>query len=232
MRRRPGPPAAGAPLAAQAQQRLADTPAWRWIESRLARRALRPFQVCPSLQPLRVLSLDHGPGGLACALAQQSPQDATIVATDPVVGMAELLRHRAARRGGRAALQLGRAWAGQLPFCDGAFDLVISAGALHQWPDPEAALAEVRRVISPSGRYLIADVRRDLALPLWILLALVQAWVVPRALREKGEPGTSIHAAYAPQEAEWLAARARLPSLLIRLGPLWLMIEGGAMSAS
>jgi ubiquinone/menaquinone biosynthesis C-methylase UbiE len=233
--RRPAPPAACDPAAARAEQRLADTPAWRWIETWLARRAVRPFRVRPSFRPLRVLNLDHGPGGIAGALARETPQDATIVATDPLAGMADLASHRAgppvARRGTRGSLHFVRAWTYRLPFVDGAFDLVVGAGALHQWPDPEAALSEVGRVLAGGGRYLVADLRRDLPLWLWILARLAQAALAPPALRALGEPGASIAAAYAPHEAEWLAARARLPDLGVARGPAWLMIERATVPA-
>ena len=88
--RLPGPPAACEPAAARAQQQLADTLPWRWVETSLARRAVYPFRVQPTFQPLRVLNLDHGPGGLATALALETPRDSLIVATDTVPGMADL----------------------------------------------------------------------------------------------------------------------------------------------
>src|SRR5690349_5611458 len=61
--RRPGPPASCVPAAARDEERLADTRLWRMAEARVARRALTPFRVRPSLRRLRVLNLDHGPGG-------------------------------------------------------------------------------------------------------------------------------------------------------------------------
>ena len=255
--RLPGPPAACEPAAARAQQQFADTLPWRWVETRIARRAVYPFRVRPTFQPLRVLNLDHGPGGVATALALETPRDSLIVATDTVPGMADLARHRAARRGAAPPadailtppsdlpaarrrgmpqtspgparrLHFARAWPYALPFAAGAFDLVVSAGGLHQWSHAEAVLAEVRRVLSPRGRFLILDLRRDLPLPLWVALRALQALVVPRDLRALDEPSASLRAAYAPHEAEWLAARAKLPGFQIKASRLWLAIEGGA----
>jgi SAM-dependent methyltransferase len=230
--RRPGSPAACEPAAARAEQRLADGAVWRWVETRLARRALRPYRVRPSLRRLRVLNLDHGPGGVACALSLAAPHDATVVAVDSLPGMAELARHRAHRRGVRPNLWFARSWPYHLPFPDGTFDLVVSAGGLHQWPYVEAALGEVRRVLRPEGRYVLADFRRDLPLPLWLLVRLVQALVVPRDLRAVDEPSASIAAAYAPPEAEWLAARARLPELQIVRRAAWLIIQRADLEAA
>jgi MPBQ/MSBQ methyltransferase len=43
-----------------------------------------------------------------------------------------------------------------LPFRDGIFDAVISAGAVEYFPDPEKALKEMVRVAKPQGRVIIA----------------------------------------------------------------------------
>ncbi|HUL30394.1 MAG TPA: methyltransferase domain-containing protein [Thermodesulfobacteriota bacterium] len=45
----------------------------------------------------------------------------------------------------------------QLPFPDGAIDVVISNGVFNLIPDKVKALQEVFRVLKPSGRFLLAD---------------------------------------------------------------------------
>jgi ubiquinone/menaquinone biosynthesis C-methylase UbiE len=227
MGREPSPPATRDPAAVRAQQIQADTLPWRAVERWLAQRAVRPFRQRPTFTPLKVLNVDHGPGGVAVALAQHTPRDSTVVAVDAVPGMAELARHRAWRRGARPNLHFVRAHATRLPFRAGAFDVVVSAGALSQWANPETvpALAELRRTLAAGGRYLLADLRRDVHPLLWVLVRVYQAWLAPRALRVLGEPGASVAAAYAPPEAEWLAALAKLPSLGVTAGPAWVMIE-------
>lgn len=47
--------------------------------------------------------------------------------------------------------------AAALPFPAARFDTVVSASALHDFPDPARALAEVRRVLRPGGRLLLVD---------------------------------------------------------------------------
>jgi SAM-dependent methyltransferase len=222
-----GPAAACDPAAARDEQRLAESPVWQWVERWLAGRALRPFHVRPGFRPLRVLNVDFGPGGVAIALRRQAPLDATVIATDPVPGMADLARHRARRRSPRRQPQLLQAWSYRLPFANASFDLVVAAGALHGWPNPEAGLAEVRRVLRPDGRYLLADLRRDVSPWLWLVLRAAQALLVPRDLRALGEPASSVRAAYAPHEAEWLAARAKLPDIRVFPRAAWIMIERG-----
>ena len=44
----------------------------------------------------------------------------------------------------------------QLPYPDGAFDLVIGHAVIHHLPNLEAAFAEFRRVLAPGGRLVIA----------------------------------------------------------------------------
>lgn len=48
-----------------------------------------------------------------------------------------------------------------LPFPEDHFDLVVSASAFHYFPDPEAALQEMQRVLHPDGALLLLDWCRD-----------------------------------------------------------------------
>ena len=227
-----GPAAACDPAAARDQQRLAGSRVWRVVEGWLADRALQPFRERPGFTPLRILNLDFGPGGVAIALRARAPLDAAVFATDPVTGMGDLARYRAVRRGPRRQPYFIQAWGSGLPFRDASFDLVVASGALHGWPNPAAALAETRRVLKPSGRYLIADLRRDIALTLWLGLRVIQVALVPKDLRALGEPSASLTAAYAPHEAEWFAARAKLPDIMVTRGPAWLMLERSRTASS
>lgn len=219
------PSVACSPPAARVEQKLADTPLWPVVERWVASRALHPFRQRPTLRRLRILNLDTGPGGIAIALRQVGPLDATIVATDSAPGMVDLARLRAQRRGLRLPPAFVETWDYALPFADATFDLVVASGALHGWLDPEMVLAEVRRVLRPDGRYFIADLRRDVPMWLWLVLSASSAFVAPRDLRAIGEPAASVRAAYRPHEAEWLAARAKLPDIRVTPGVAWLMID-------
>ena len=42
----------------------------------------------------------------------------------------------------------------ELPFADGAFDVVHSWDILHHVPDVPKAISEIRRVLKPGGRYV------------------------------------------------------------------------------
>ena len=224
--RQTGASAACDPAAARDQQRLADTRLWRLVERRVAVQALAPDRSRPGLRALRILNLDHGPGGIAAALAALAPQDATVVALDHLAGMAALARHRAARRHPRATLTFTQGWTSALPFPDASFDLVVTAAGLHEWPQARPSLQEIGRVLRPGGRYCLLDLRRDCSLPAWLLLRLAGSLFGPPDLKAFGEPQGSIAAAYTPREVAGLASLAGLRAHRVTLGPLWLRLEG------
>ena len=71
-----------------------------------------------------------------------------IVAFDCAPSMLAGARERFA---GDAALEVVHADAARLPYCDDAFDSANIANAVHCFPDVDAALAEVVRVLRPGG---------------------------------------------------------------------------------
>ena len=56
-----------------------------------------------------------------------------------------------------AAVPLAGADVARLPFRAGSFDAVVSSSSLHYWPRPDAALAEIARVLRPGGRLVVTD---------------------------------------------------------------------------
>ena len=54
-----------------------------------------------------------------------------------------------------------QAQASKLPFRDNSFDIIVSANSFHYFLNPEAALAEMRRVAKQDGRVIIMDWCRD-----------------------------------------------------------------------
>ena len=97
----------------------------------------------------RILDAGCGSGPLFAALRDRG---AIVTGFDSSPGMLEQARRRL---GGGADLQvadLGR----PLPFPDGAFDDVIAALVLHYLEDWRPALAELRRVLTPGGRLIVA----------------------------------------------------------------------------
>ena len=99
------------------------------------------------------LDVATGTGNTALALA---PFAAHVTGLDVSPKMLEQARARAEREGiANASFLEGRAE--QLPFADGSFTLVSSRHAPHHFRDVPAFLGEVRRVLRPGGRLVLAD---------------------------------------------------------------------------
>ncbi len=108
-----------------------------------------------SLMPgSRVLDLACGPGIVSEALAHQA---GAVVAYDITPTMLTRARRRCAEAGlTNVQCILGQAEA--LPFADETFDVVVNRSALHHFPRPAMALAEMARVTRSAGRIVIVDV--------------------------------------------------------------------------
>ena len=91
--------------------------------------------------------LDVGGGSGRAAAALTGPE---ITVVDVSMGM--LARARAGR-----GLSAVAGDAGRLPFRDDAADAVVIVDAFHHLPDQGAALAEVARVLAPSGVLVIRE---------------------------------------------------------------------------
>jgi ubiquinone/menaquinone biosynthesis C-methylase UbiE len=101
-------------------------------------------------------ALDLGCGG-GHAGFHVAPHVGQMVAYDMSVDMLNAVSHAAADRGlGNIVTRQGVAE--DLPFPDGAFDLVVSRFSAHHWNDLEAGLAEARRVLRDNGRAVFIDV--------------------------------------------------------------------------
>lgn len=101
----------------------------------------------------RVLDIGTGGGHTALAFA---PHVAEVIATDLTPEMLRVTQALARERGlTNLAVKLADAEA--LPFDDGRFELVTCRLALHHFPDPRQALAEMVRVVRPGGLVALAD---------------------------------------------------------------------------
>jgi len=75
------------------------------------------------------------------------------------VDLARTAIERCRRRYGRPGLTFQTGDAQSLPFADQSFDAVINVESSHCYPDMDAFLGEVRRVLRPGGKLLLADFR-------------------------------------------------------------------------
>ncbi len=207
------------PEIAEGFGRVSEMPQMRLLRWFVARRALALTQRGAAVD------LGCGPGHLAILLAQRAP-NLRVTGVDLADEMLSKGEVRASVAGVDDCVSFKKGDAQAIPFPDGSIDLVVSTLSLHHWRDPVAALNEVARVLRPGGSFLILDLRRDLAMPIWLLLWFATHFVVPPALRLINEPMGSRNAAYTPPEAAELARQSRLSGWQVTAGPLWLTIEG------
>ncbi|MCX7708009.1 MAG: class I SAM-dependent methyltransferase [Anaerolineae bacterium] len=207
------------PAVAEAFGRIAEMPQMRLVRRLAARRAL---SLCNAGQ---AADLGCGAGQLAVELAQAAPE-LRVTGID----LSNLLLAQALRKAAAAGLahrvDFRTGDVERAPFEDASLDLVVSTLSLHHWSNPAAVLDEVARILKPGGAFVIFDLRRDMAPPLYVLLWLVTRYVVPPALRRVQEPLGSRNAAYTPDEAAALAQASRLTGWRVARGPFWLSIEG------
>jgi ubiquinone/menaquinone biosynthesis C-methylase UbiE len=104
----------------------------------------------------RVLDVGCGTGYFTRLLAATAVPGGVVTGIDPSQSMVDFCRQRAS-----ACTEFITGTAQDLPFGDGAFDLVASSMAIHHIPVAARAeaLQEMYRVLRPGGRLLIADER-------------------------------------------------------------------------
>ena len=121
-----------------------------WVGERLGMRGRRAALL--SRAHGRVLEIGAGTG---LNLAHYPPTVTELVLTEPYGPMARRLTARASRSSLPA--RVVEAGAEELPFDRASFDVVVSTLVLCTVPDPAAALAGVRRVLRPDGRFLFVE---------------------------------------------------------------------------
>lgn len=107
----------------------------------------------------RALDVGCGEGRFCRMMAAQVPE---VSGLDPTRALLDVARER-----GAAEFVEGRAE--DMPFDDGAFDLVVSYLTLIDIPDARAGLSEMVRVLCPGGRLLIANLQG------WLTVAQTKA---------------------------------------------------------
>ncbi len=106
----------------------------------------------------RVLDLGFG-GGLTFPPLWE--RGATVVGIDRAEDMVAAARVRFAAEVAAGRLELHAGEVARLPLGDGAVDRVLTVNTVYFWPDLDVAFREIRRVLAPSGRLVVAI--RDMA---------------------------------------------------------------------
>lgn len=101
------------------------------------------------LRGARVLDVGCGLGGKTAWYAEAGAR--TVVAVDLAWDHVAQTARYARERGQGERIHVARADAMRLPFADGQFDLVTANDSMEHFADPQAALAELSRVLRPGG---------------------------------------------------------------------------------
>jgi len=113
------------------------------------------------LQPgENVLDVGCGTGGVTIPAKLQVGKNGRVSGIDPSPEMIAVARRKAGRSGLEIDFRVGVIES--LPFPDGTFDAVTSSLMMHHLPEhlQVKGLAEIKRVLKPGGRLLIADMMR------------------------------------------------------------------------
>jgi ubiquinone/menaquinone biosynthesis C-methylase UbiE len=118
-----------------------------------------------SLQEWRTDLLSHASGdvleigagtGINLPFYAKAPTISSLTLAEPDVHMRKRAEARA-RLLGRADVRLIDAPVENLPFADASFDTVVATLLLCSVRDPAAALASIRRLLRPGGRFLFLE---------------------------------------------------------------------------
>jgi ubiquinone/menaquinone biosynthesis C-methylase UbiE len=112
-----------------------------------------------------VLDVGCGTGGVTIPAKLRVGEKGSAAGIDPAPEMIAVARRKANRAGLEIDFRVGVIES--LPFPDGTFDAVTSSLMMHHLPHElqVKGLAEIRRVLKPGGRILIADMLRPSASP-------------------------------------------------------------------
>ncbi|HEY8863624.1 MAG TPA: class I SAM-dependent methyltransferase [Candidatus Dormibacteraeota bacterium] len=103
-------------------------------------------------RPEAILDVGCGTGKLLRSAEARFP-GAKLVGADAAIEMVKY----AQTSNPTGTIQFEQATAEDLPFPKGSFDLVFSTMTFHHWPDQNRGIFEVARVLTPRGRWLLAD---------------------------------------------------------------------------
>lgn len=105
-------------------------------------------------QPAAILDVGCGTGRLL-RLAEARYPSARLFGVDAA---AEMVKQAEASMPKGSVIRFQQGVAENLPFHDAQFDLVFSTLTFHHWQDQAKGITEIARVLSPRGRWLIADI--------------------------------------------------------------------------
>jgi ubiquinone/menaquinone biosynthesis C-methylase UbiE len=121
---------------------------WSFYVDGTTRATMSRLEIAPTAS---VLDVGCGTGELLVRLAAKYP-NARLSGLDPVPEMLAVARTKLSEN-----VDLRAGWANELPWPDGAFDVVVSCNMFHYITHPVAAVQEIERVLRPGGHFVITD---------------------------------------------------------------------------
>jgi len=175
-------------------------------------------EIAPTAAVAAVLDIACGTGELERLLLQNNP---TQIITG--IDISEQMLVQAQQKLERYPnITFKEASASDLPFPAQSFDVVVSANAFHYFSDPQAALAEMKRVLKPEGKLVILDWCRDF----WF--CRLCDWVLQRIdpAHQQCYSEAELHTLL--ENAEFCISRAQR----VRFDVTWGLMAVAALSAS
>jgi ubiquinone/menaquinone biosynthesis C-methylase UbiE len=166
------------------------------------------------------LEIGPGPGYLGLKWLKHT-QGTTLKGLDISPDMVALAERNAREYGLAHRVEYVSSSGSTMPFDDNTFDAAFTSGSLHEWTDPRSTFDEMWRVVKPSGKVFISDLRRDMFTLAWWFLRLNTE---PKEIRPRLD--SSINAAYTPQELRELIQGTKLKHCTVSSNPIGLILFG------
>lgn len=167
---------------------------------------LKFIKLCGSPKQCNILDLATGTASVALALARREDGECRIAAVDITQGMLRQAKRKVEEAGLEKSIHVCNGSGSGLPFTDGSFSLVTCSLAFHHMQVAEV-LEELKRVLAPSGRLVMADMG---APPAWRKpwgRVIAPFYIMLRRLRDR-RPIRSGSKMYTLHEFKYLFAQA------------------------
>jgi SAM-dependent methyltransferase len=168
--------------------------------------AMFAAQVAPALPPQPVvIDLGCGPGLLLRDLGERYPQAALYGydLTPAMIGYGQQLP----ATGRRPILAVHDVATQPLPHPAGTVHLVTMTSVLHVFDEPLPVLAEIRRVLAPSGLFILHDWIR-MPLPAYLAWRQERQGEDAAVSRQRGFRLFAVHNKYTTEDWQWLLGEA------------------------
>ncbi|MDJ0787838.1 MAG: methyltransferase domain-containing protein [Myxococcota bacterium] len=116
----------------------------------------RMFEILDPQPGQKILELGSGHGRMLRRIARAVAPGGIAVGADPSEVMRRVARRHLHRELAAGTARLVEGAAASLPLPDAGFDQAASVHTLYFWPDLDAGLRELHRVLRPGGRLLMA----------------------------------------------------------------------------